>query len=496
MNKTSPTTPGSSGLVLEEATLFDLSRKGRTGASLPKSESGFNAETHLPAELLNTDGPDLPELSEPEVNRHFVRLSTWNYNKDAGFFPLGSCTMKYNPRINEWAARLPGFAVSHPYQPTETVQGNLALLYQLEKFLGEIGGMDCVTLWPNAGAHGELTGIQIMRAHHLSRGNARKAVIVPDSAHGTNPASTALCGFDVIQVKSNEKGHLDPAAVAKVMTEDVAGIMVTNPSTLGLFEQHLPEVTEIVHAKGGLVYCDGANLNALMGVAKLGQCGADIMHYNLHKTFSTPHGGGGPGAGPVGVKKHLEPYLPIPRITFDGKTYKVSENFSQSIGRVRAFFGNFAVLVRAYTYIRELGPDGLKLATQMAVLNSNYILAKLKTDFQQAQKEQPLHECILTDKKQQAFGVKTLDIAKRLMDYGFHPPTVYFPLIVPGAMMIEPTETESKEACDQFISAMKSIAYECEHTPDIVKSAPHRTFRRRLDEAKAVREPRLIWKKD
>lgn len=495
MNTANPSTPGASGLVLEEATLFDLSRPGRTGASLPKAAPGFSAAAHLPKELLNTAGPNLPELSEPEVNRHFVRLSTWNYNKDAGFFPLGSCTMKYNPRINEWAARLPGFAVSHPYQPTETVQGNLALLYQLEQFLGEIGGMECVTLWPNAGAHGELTGIQIMRAHHLAKGKPRKAVIVPDSAHGTNPASTALCGYDVIEVKSNEKGHLDPAAVARVMTEDVAGIMVTNPSTLGLFEQHLPEVAEIVHAKGGLVYCDGANLNALMGVAKLGHCGADIMHYNLHKTFSTPHGGGGPGAGPVGVKKHLEPYLPVPRITFDGKIYGVSENCPQSIGRVRAFFGNFGVLVRAYTYIREMGPDGLKLATQMAVLNSNYILAKLKNDFQPAQKEQPLHECILTDKKQQAYGVKTLDIAKRLMDYGFHPPTVYFPLIVPGAMMIEPTETESKEACDQFISAMKSIAYECEHTPDIVKSAPHRTFRRRLDEAKAVKEPRLIWKK-
>lgn len=495
MNHTVSTTPGGSGLVLEEATLFDLSRPGRMGASLPKTAAGFDAAGHLPAEVLNTEGPDLPELSEPDVNRHFVRLSTWNYNKDAGFFPLGSCTMKYNPRINEWAARLPGFAVSHPYQPVETAQGNLELLYNLERYLAEIGGMDAVTLWPNAGAHGELTGIQMMRAYHMAHGKARKAVIVPDSAHGTNPASTALCGYEVIQVKSNEKGHLDPEAVAKVMTEDVAGIMVTNPSTLGLFEQHLPDVAEIVHTKGGLVYCDGANLNALMGVAKLGACGADIMHYNLHKTFSTPHGGGGPGAGPVGVKKHLEPYLPIPRITFNGECYGISEDAPRSIGRVRAFFGNFGVLVRAYSYIREMGPEGLKLATQMAVLNSNYILAKLKDDYLPAQKEQPLHECILTDKKQRAFGVKTLDISKRLMDYGFHPPTVYFPLIVPGAIMIEPTETESKESCDQFIAAMKEIARECETTPEKVKSAPHRTFRRRLDEAKAVKEPRLVWGK-
>lgn len=461
-------------MLLEENTLFEQSVPGRVGYSLPSTD--VPAPHAISEKLRRKNKADLPELSEADVVRHYVRLSTYNYNKDAGFYPLGSCTMKYNPKIADAATQFEGFANSHPYQPKETVQGNFELIRDLEKYLAEIGGMDAVTLQPAAGAHGEMAGMLVIRAYHVSKGNPRKKVIIPDSAHGTNPASTSICGYSVIEAKSNEEGLLTPDAVAKLMDEDVAAIMITNPNTLGIFETHIKEIADIVHAKGGLVYMDGANLNALMGISRPGDFGIDVMHYNLHKTFATPHGGGGPGSGPVGVKKHLAQFLP------EGE---------KSIGRVKAFFGNFAILVRAYTYIREMGPDGLKKATELAVLNAAYIKARLSKDYHVPYCTPSLHECVFSDKFQNEHDVKTLDIAKRLMDYGMHPPTIYFPLIVHGSIMIEPTETENKAACDEFCDIMIKIADECKTNPDVVKNAPTKTFRKRLDEARAVKQPCL-----
>ena len=397
--------------------------------------------------------------------------------------------MKHNPRIANRATAMPGFSDTHPLQPESTVQGNLEICYHLERWLAEITGMDAVTLWPAAGSHGELTGMLMIRAWHTGRGNPRKTVLIPDSAHGTNPASAATCHYDVVTIKSGSDGLLDPAAVEAAMTEDVAAIMITNPNTLGLFEENFRKVAEIVHAKGGLVYMDGANLNALMGFVKPGQIGADVMHLNLHKTFGTPHGGGGPGAGPVAVVKALTPYLPVPRISRDDAgIYSTTENHPRSIGRINTFFGNFGVLLRAYTYLRELGAEGLVGVTRMAVLNANYLRAKLEVAFELPYPKRSLHECVFSDKRQNAFGVKTLDMAKRLMDYGCHPPTIYFPLIVPGAIMIEPTETESKALLDEFCDAMLSIAKEAEVNPELLKNAPQRPFRRRLDEARAAKE--------
>lgn len=479
----------------EEPLLFEISRKGRKGYSLSKpSTPEIDPKAVLPANLLRDAGPDLPELSEADVVRHFVRLSTWNYNKDAGFYPLGSCTMKYNPKITEELSKKSEFSDTHPYQLNETCQGNLELMHNLESHLAEISGMDAVTLIPAAGAHGELAGMLMIRAYHTANGNPRSKVIIPDSAHGTNPASTALCGYKTVEIKSNSKGLIDPAIVAQIMDEDTAAIMITNPNTLGLFEKNIKDISEIIHAKGGLVYMDGANLNALMGITRPGDNGVDVMHFNLHKTFSTPHGGGGPGSGPVGVKKELEPFLPIPRIARIEGHFGLDYNRPKTIGRIKAFYGNFGILLRAYAYIRELGADGLRLASEMAVLNSTYVRNKLKDHFDLPYKGETLHECVFSDKIQNEFDIKTLDIAKRLMDYGLHPPTIYFPLIVHGALMIEPTETESKEACDRFIDAMIAIARECKTDPELVKSAPHTTFRRRLDEVKAVREPCLRWK--
>jgi glycine dehydrogenase subunit 2 len=402
--------------------------------------------------------------------------------------------MKYNPKVNEEMARLPGFAGAHPYQPEEVSQGLLQLIHDLERYLGEVSGMDRVTLQPSAGAQGELTGMLMIRACLADRGNPRKKVLVPDTAHGTNPASSSLCGYQVLQVKSDDRGRLSPQAVEEKMDEDVAALMVTNPNTLGFFEDHICEVVEIVHKKGGLIYCDGANLNALMGLARVGNMGVDVLHFNLHKTFSTPHGGGGPGAGPVGVKSHLADYLPIPTVVKEGDRFGFEYHRPKSIGKIRSFYGNFGILVRAYSYILSMGPEGLKKASLLALLNANYIRARLKGYYNLPYDFPCMHECVFNDKLQNKFGVTTLDIAKRLMDYGFHPPTIYFPLVVHGALMIEPTESEAKETLDQFIESMIQIAKEAETDPEIVRSAPHRTKVSRLDEVLANRKPKLRWK--
>jgi glycine cleavage system P protein (glycine dehydrogenase) subunit 2 len=401
--------------------------------------------------------------------------------------------MKYNPKVNEVVARLPGFAQIHPLAPVEILQGAMELLYDLERILIEISGMDCISLQPSAGAQGELTGLMLIRAGLTEKGNPRKKIIVPDTAHGTNPASSTLCGYDVVQISSTARGVIDTATVAKVMDEDVAAIMITNPNTLGLFEKDIEAIAAVVHQKGGLVYLDGANLNALMGVAKPGHMGVDVLHMNLHKTFSTPHGGGGPGAGPVAVKEGLSEYLPVPRIVKQNDKFELLEACPKSIGRVRSFFGNFGILVRAYTYIISLGGEGLEESSRMALLNANYIRRKLEKDYQIAYGEPCMHECIFTDRLQHKYGVNTLDIAKRLLDYGFHPPTIYFPLVVSGALMIEPTETETPETLDGFVEAMLAIAQEAKENPDVVKNAPHSTPVKRLDEARAARKPILRW---
>ncbi|MDP2600114.1 MAG: aminomethyl-transferring glycine dehydrogenase subunit GcvPB [Deltaproteobacteria bacterium] len=487
-------TPGATGLILEEGLLFEQSVPGRIGFSLPAPDvPETDPKTKLSKNILRQKEAALPEISEVDSVRHFVRLSQQNYCKDAGLFPLGSCTMKYNPKTTEAAARISGFANSHPLASPEAMQGNLKLIYELQNYLAEISGMDFVTPWPAAGSHGELTGMLMIRAYHTAKGNPRKKVIIPDSAHGTNPASAAICQYDVVTLPSNKDGILTADAVKAVMDDNVAALMVTNPNTLGIFEENIQEICEIVHKKGGLVYCDGANLNALLGIVKLGEAGIDVLHFNLHKTFSTPHGGGGPGAGPVGVKKKLEPFLPTPLIIKENGTFKVERERPQSIGRVKAYFGNFGMLVRAYAYIREFGPQGLRHISEMAVLNSNYIRKGLEGAYHLPYSKPSLHECVFSDKFQKEKEIKTLDISKRLMDYGFHPFTIYFPLIVHGAMMIEPTESEPKASLDQFIEAMQKIAKECEENPELVKKAPHNTFRSRLDEVKAARELKLRW---
>jgi glycine dehydrogenase subunit 2 len=413
-------------------------------------------------------------------------------------YPLGSCTMKYNPKLNERVARLEGFAASHPYTPDHLAQGALELLRELEGALAEITGLPAVSLQPAAGAQGEMTGLMVIRKCLEARGDARKLALIPDSAHGTNPASAAVCGYQVKTIKSTANGAIDLENLRRAVNGDVAVLMLTNPSTLGMFEENIEEVCRIIHDAGGLVYMDGANMNALVGMTRPGDMGVDVIHLNLHKTFSTPHGGGGPGAGPIAVTKELEPFLPFPRVveTADRglRVLRLDYDRPQSIGRVRAFCGNFSVLVRALCYILTLGPDGLREATETAVLNANYIAHRLKGTYDIAFEGQPMHEVILNDKRQQKFGVHTLDIAKRLIDYGFHPMTIYFPLVAPGAMMIEPTESEGREELDLFIDAMKSIATEAEQNPDLVKSAPHNTRIGRLDEAAAARKPVLRWK--
>jgi len=396
--------------------------------------------------------------------------------------------------VNEDLARLPGFAQAHPYQPEQTSQGLLRLLFELERFLCEISGMDAVTLQPSAGAQGELTGMLMIRSYLADQGNPRKKVLVPDTAHGTNPASSSLCGYQVVQVKSNERGVLSPQSIEEKMDEDVAALMVTNPNTLGLFEENIAEISQVVHGHGGQLYCDGANLNALMGLSRVGDTGVDVLHFNLHKTFSTPHGGGGPGAGPVGVKSHLAEYLPVPVISRAGEGFRFDYDRPKSIGKVRSFYGNFGVLVKAYAYILSMGAEGLKKASLVALLNANYIRARLKGIYHLPYDRPCMHECVFTDRLQNPFGVTALDIAKRLMDYGFHPPTIYFPLVVHGALMIEPTETEAKETLDQFIEAMAQIAKEAETDPELVRQAPQKTKVSRLDEVLANRKPKLRWR--
>jgi glycine dehydrogenase subunit 2 len=473
----------------EPKLLFESGSPGRSAFFWPEEP----AADAVPAALLRSEIAGFPELGELETLRHFTRLSQRNFAIESQFYPLGSCTMKYNPKINEVVARLPGFAQVHPMAPADRLQGALALLFELERMLAEISGMEQVSLQPSAGAQGELTGLMLIRACLTDRGNPRKKIIVPDTAHGTNPASSTLCGYEVVQISSTERGVIDAAAVAAAMDEEVAALMVTNPNTLGLFETNIEAIAAAVHARGGMVYLDGANLNALMGIAKPGHMGVDVLHMNLHKTFSTPHGGGGPGAGPVAVKNHLAAYLPVPRVVQAGERFALQEDCDKSIGRVRSFFGNFGVLVRAYAYILSLGGDGLEEVSRMALLNANYIRKKLEKTYQLAYNEPCMHECIFIDRAQQKQGVSTLDIAKRLLDYGYHPPTIYFPLVVSGALMIEPTETETSETLDGFIEAMVAIAQEAKTDPALVKTAPHTTPVKRLDEARAARKPVLRW---
>lgn len=481
-----------SGLSLQSPVIFDQGRSGRAGFSLPENDlAKEDIKLPLHEDALRPPIPGMPELSEPEVARHFTRLAQQNVGVDSCFYPLGSCTMKYNPKINEDVASLAGFTGTHPYQSEGLSQGCLKLMHDLSLYLSEISGMDEVSLQPAAGAQGELAGMLIVRAYMESRGEKRTKVLLPDSAHGTNPASSSLCGYDVVELKSDEEGLLDPELVEKNMTEDVAALMLTNPNTLGLFEENIRKICEIVHKKGGLVYCDGANLNALLGIVKIGDTGVDVLHFNLHKTFSTPHGGGGPGSGPVGVKRELTPFLPSPVIRKEGEQYSFNYDLPHSIGRLKSHYGNFGILVRAYAYILSMGPGGLRKVSEDAILNANYIQAKLKKYFHLPYDRTPLHETVFSDKLQSEHHVSTLDMAKALMDYGFHPPTVYFPLIVKGAIMIEPTETESKETLDRFIEAMIDIARRAGEEPEALKKAPEKTPIDRLDETLAARKPVL-----
>lgn len=473
-----------------EPLLFEVSKPGRANDYLPELDV---PEAPLPAGHVRDELP-LPDVSEIDVIRHFTRLSQLNFSIDTNFYPLGSCTMKYNPKINEVTARLPGFACLHPYQDESTLQGALQLMYELQEVLAEIAGLPGVTLEPAAGAQGELTGMLIIWAYHHHNGDTRrKYVLVPDSAHGTNPATAAMCGFQVIEIPSDERGNMDPDATRAALSDEVAGLMLTNPSTLGLFEEHILEITEMVHQAGGLVYCDGANMNALLGVARPGELGCDVLHYNLHKTFSTPHGGGGPGAGATAVSEALAPFLPIPVVARNAGGYYLDFDRPLSIGRVRAFFGNFANMVRAYTYIRHQGRAGLEAVSRNAVLNANYLLARLRDAYELPYDRSCMHEVVLSGKRQAKQGARTLDVAKRLLDFGFHAPTIYFPLIVEEALMIEPTETESKETLDAFADVMLQIAREAVETPDVVREAPHHTPVSRLDEVTAARHPNLRW---
>lgn len=480
----------------EKSLIFEMSRPGRVACSLPPLDvPDVEVDSLLPQGFRRETPAELPEVSELELMRHYTQLSRRNHGVDSGFYPLGSCTMKYNPKVNEDVARYAGFTHIHPYQPEESVQGALKLLYELQQDLAEITGMDEVTLQPAAGAHGEWTGLMLIRAYHESRGEKRTKVIVPDSAHGTNPASAAVAGFDIVTVASNGEGYVDTEALRQVVGADTAALMLTNPNTLGLFEKNILEITQIIHEAGGLVYYDGANTNAILGKVRPGDMGFDVVHLNLHKTFSTPHGGGGPGSGPVGVKKDLIPFLPVPLIEKEGETYRLNFHIPQSIGQVKAYYGNFGVNVRAYAYIRTMGPEGLRLASEYAVLNANYMMRRLEPYYDLPFQQICKHEFVLSGRRQKKLGVRTLDIAKRLLDFGYHPPTIYFPLIVEECLMIEPTETESKETLDEFINVMIQIAKEAEEFPETVQEAPHHTVVGRLDEVTAARKPILRYTK-
>ncbi|MEN8211935.1 MAG: aminomethyl-transferring glycine dehydrogenase subunit GcvPB [Thermodesulfobacteriota bacterium] len=479
--------PGTKGLVFNEPNLWDKSRKGRCAISLPKADVD---RVELDQNLIG-ETPELPQLSELDVVRHYTRLSQWNFGVDSGMYPLGSCTMKYNPKTNEVQAARQGFASAHPFAGEEFSQGALKLMYNLEQYLGSITGFDAVTLQPAAGAHGELAGMLMIHAYHAKKGKQRSKIIIPDTAHGTNPASATLCGYDSVNVRSGENGILEPEAVAAVMDEDTAGIMVTNPNTLGLFESNIKEIADIVHSKGGLVYGDGANMNAIMGIVKPGEIGIDVLHLNLHKTFSTPHGGGGPGSGPVAVVEELEPFLPIPRVVKELDSYKFVTDCPDTIGRIHTFYGHFSIMVRAYSYILSMGAKGLTDASRLAVLNANYIKESLKGTLNLPYDVPCMHECVFNDSIQKENHITTMDMAKRLLDYGFHPPTVYFPLVIEGSFMVEPTETESKEDIDQFIDAVKAIAKEAKTDPETLYKAPLLTKVTRLDEVTAARKPCL-----
>src|ERR1700749_3121933 len=477
-----------------EDLIFEKSSPGKKAYRLSELDVPAVDAASLLGDAVRTDLGVMPELSEIEIVRHFTRLSTWNYAIDLGMFPLGSCTMKYNGRVNELVARLEGIAEAHPYQPESVSQGVLEIMKMLSDCLMDITGMDAITLQPAAGAHGEFAGILLARAYHESKGNPRKKILIPDSAHGTNPATAAVCGYEVANLKSNAQGMVDVAELERMVDEDTAALMLTNPSTIGVFESEIHKIADILHAKGALLYMDGANMNALCGKTRPGDFGADVMHLNLHKTFSTPHGGGGRGSGPVACKKILEPFLPTPVVvTNPDGSLALDYNRPQSVGRVRAWYGNFGMFIRALAYILANGPDGLRQTTEDAVLNANYLRKKLEDHYELPYKTPSMHEVVSSDKKQQARGVRTGDIAKRLIDYGFHPYTVSFPLIVPGALMIEPTESESKEELDLFIDAMQQIAREAEENPELVLNAPHSTRISRLDEVTAARKPVLRY---
>jgi len=478
----------------KEPLIFEKSTPGSIAYSLPSLDVPLeDIDKLIPKELLRAE-LNLPELTELDVVRHFTRLSQKNFSVDTQFYPLGSCTMKYNPKVNEEAAKLPGFTDIHPLQDESEIQGLLELLFNFEKYLCAIFGYDAFTLQPAAGAHGELTSLMMIRKYHRDRGEeGRDKIIIPNSSHGTNPASVAMVGCHPIVIKSNGRGNIDLDGLKKAVGDDTAGLMLTNPNTLGLFDEHILEVAELIHKAGGLLYYDGANANANLGICRPADIGFDVAHFNLHKTFSTPHGGGGPGSGPVGVNKKLEPFLPIPRVVKNGTDYGLRiTDYPKSIGRVHSFHGNINVIVKAYTYIRSLGAEGLKQVSEKAVENANYMLNRLKPYYWLPYDRPCQHEFVLSAKWQkEKFGVKALDIAKRLIDYGFHPPTVYFPLIVEEALMIEPTESESKATMDAFCDAMIAIAKECETDPELVRSAPQTTPVKRLDETKAAREPNL-----
>jgi glycine dehydrogenase subunit 2 len=477
------------GMQMYDKLIFEISREGRTGCSLPRNDVPEKpVEKLIPDELLRERPPRLPEVSENEAVRHFVNISVKNYHIDRGFYPLGSCTMKYNPKVNEAAAAMGGFANAHPHAPEELSQGALELMYNLAGMLTEISGMQAASLQPAAGAQGELTGLLMIRAYHNAQGKPRQKIIVPDSAHGTNPATVTIAGYRSVNVRSNAQGTVDIADLERVVDEDVAGIMLTNPNTLGIFESQIVRIEKLMRDVGALLYMDGANLNALLGIVRPGDMGFDCVHINLHKTFSTPHGGGGPGSGPVAVSHRLEPFLPVPRVVKTDGRYGFGYDYPDSIGKVHTFYGNFGMLVRAYTYIRMHGPEGLRKVSENAIINANYLLSRLRDHFDLPYDSPVLHEFVLSGSRQRAKGVKVMDIAKRLLDYGFHAPTIYFPLIVREALMIEPTETETRETLDAFADALIRINEEIETDRDIVLGAPHTTPVKRLDDAKAARE--------
>lgn len=478
--------------------IFELTTEGRVGYSLSELDvPAVDLAAILPSQFIRTEEAELPEVSELDIMRHYTALSRRNHGVDSGFYPLGSCTMKYNPKINESVARFAGFANIHPLQDESTVQGALELMYDLQEHLIEITGMDEVTLQPAAGAHGEWTALMMIRAFHEANGDfQRTKVLVPDSAHGTNPASATVAGFDTVTVKSDENGLVDLEDLRRLVGDDTAALMLTNPNTLGLFEEHILDIAEIVHSVGGKVYYDGANLNAVMSKARPGDMGFDCVHLNLHKTFTGPHGGGGPGSGPVGVKADLIPYLPKPVLVKTEEGYHFDYDRPQSIGRVKPFYGNFGINVRAYTYIRSMGPDGLKAVTENAVINANYMMRRLEPYFDLPYNRHCKHEFVLSGSRQKKLGARTLDMAKRLLDFGYHPPTTYFPLNVEEGLMIEPTETESKETLDAFCDAMIQIAKEVEETPEVVQNAPHTTVIGRLDETRAARNPVLRYERE